>query len=269
MVPDGGAPGITRVPAQYRCSGTCRAVFRDLSLGRKVALIPALTLLLMGLMLAVAVRTGERNTAALSALDRDVFEPLNRAQTMKDGITQLHTRLFALLSLGTNQSDPAAQKAAADVLIAQLDEEVARFARLLDATGAVPPAIAARLRAEFATYAVGVRETAGFAAYDASYGALLAGGTDDHFVILRTDLTDLVRALAQRRELAHEGSHCRQRQCAAPVARPWPWRRCARAARLSSGRAQHFPAGAPTDSVDERARRRQHRSRGPGGQTAR
>jgi len=199
MVANDGALGIAQVPAQPRGPGLSRAVFRNLSLGHKVALIPALTLLLMGLMLAVAVQTGERNTAALSALDRNVFEPLNRAQTMKDGITQLHTRLFALLSLGTNQSDPAAQKAAASALITQLDEEVKKFGRLLDATSAVPPAIAARLREEFASYTGGVRETAGFAAYDASYGALLAGGTDDRFVILRADLADLVRTLAQRR----------------------------------------------------------------------
>jgi diguanylate cyclase (GGDEF)-like protein len=199
MVPDGGALDATQMPAQFRGPATPRAVFRNLSLGRKVALIPALTLLLMGLMLAVAVQTGKQDTAALSALDRDVFEPLNRAQTMKDGITQLHTRLFALLSLGTNQSDPAAQKLAAGALIAHLDEQVSRFDRLLDATSAVPPPIAARLREEFASYTTGVRETAAFAAYDASYGALLAGGTDDHFVILRADLADLVQSLALRR----------------------------------------------------------------------
>ncbi len=222
-VADDGALGIPPAPAQPRgrlaplrsrgpampgpaMSGPTMSgptmpgtVFRNLSLGHKVALIPALTLLLMGLMLAVAVRTSQQNTAALSALDRDVFEPLSRAQTMKDGITQLHTRLFELLSLGTNQSDPAAQKAAAAALIVQLDAEVARFAGLLDATGAVPSAIAARLREEFARYTAGVRDTTGFAAYDASYGALLAGVTDDRFVILRDDLADLVRSLAQRR----------------------------------------------------------------------
>ena len=198
-VADAGALGIPQVPPGFRGPGTPRAAFRNVSLGHKVALIPALTLLLMGLMLAVAEQTGERNTAALGGLDRNVFEPLNRAQTMKDGITQLHTRLFALLSLGTNQSDPAAQKAAAGALIAQLDEEVDRFDRLLDATGAIPSAVAVRLRAEFATYTAGVRDTAGFAAYDASYGALLAGVTDDRFVILRADLADLVQTLAQRR----------------------------------------------------------------------
>jgi diguanylate cyclase (GGDEF)-like protein len=199
MASDDDAIGIAQMPPQSCRPGTPRAVFRNLSLGRKVALIPGLTLLLMGLMLAVGVQTGEQNTAALSALDRDVFEPLNRAQTMKDGITQLHTELFALLSLGTNQSDPAAQKAGAGTLIAQLDDEVTTFGRLLDATGAVPPAIAVRLREEFSTYAAGVRETASFAAYDASYGALVAGATDGHFVTLRADLADLVRTLAQRR----------------------------------------------------------------------
>ena len=96
-----------------------RTTLLNLSLGRKVALIPALTLLLMGLMLAVAMQMGERNTGALRDLDRDVFEPLNRAQTLKDEITLLHTRLFALLSIGNNETNPAAQKASADALIAQ------------------------------------------------------------------------------------------------------------------------------------------------------
>ena len=50
--------------------------FSSLSLARKVALIPGLTLLLMGLMLAVAVRMGDRNTVSLRGLDNDVFEPL-------------------------------------------------------------------------------------------------------------------------------------------------------------------------------------------------
>jgi diguanylate cyclase (GGDEF)-like protein len=179
--------------------GISRAAFSSLSLARKVALIPALTLLLMGLMLTVAVRMGEQNTAALSALDSDVFEPLNRAQTLKDEITLLHTRLFALLSIGNNESNPLAQKASAAALMAHLDVETTNVARFLDASGAVLPQAAARVREEFAAYAAKVRETAGFAAYDTSYGALLAGVTDDDFSRLRADLDMLVGALAQRR----------------------------------------------------------------------
>jgi diguanylate cyclase (GGDEF)-like protein len=175
------------------------AAFNSLSLARKVALIPALTLLLMGLMLAVAVQMGERNTMALRALDRNVFEPLSRAQTLKDGITLLHTRLFALLSIGNNETNPVAQKANAEALIARLDAEVLDVNLFLDANGAVPPPVATRLREEFAAYAAKVRQTANFTAYDASYGALLAGVTDDDFGRLRADLDTLVQALAQRR----------------------------------------------------------------------
>ena len=91
----------------------------NLSLARKVALIPALTLLLLCLMLVVGMRMGERNTDALRALDVDVFEPLNRAQTLKDQITLLHTRLFALLSIGNNENDPEAQQAHAETLLQQ------------------------------------------------------------------------------------------------------------------------------------------------------
>jgi diguanylate cyclase (GGDEF)-like protein len=171
----------------------------NLSLARKVALIPALTLMLMGLMLAVALQTGEQNTSALRALDRDVFEPLARAQTLKDRITLLHTRLFALLSIGNNETDPAAQKANADALIGRLEAEAANFDNFLNANAAISAPVASRLRQEFGDYARRVRETAGFAAYDASYGALLAGVTDDHFGHLHAELDALVDSLAQRR----------------------------------------------------------------------
>jgi diguanylate cyclase (GGDEF)-like protein len=176
-----------------------RTVLLNLSLGRKVALIPALTLLLMGMMLTVAMQMGERNTSALQVLDRDVFEPLNRAQTLNDEITQLHTRLFALLSIGNNETNPLAQKASSDALIEQLAIEVANFNHFLDANTAVSPAIASRLRDAFTDYAGRVRETASFAAYDASYGVLVAGITDEKFGHLRADLDALVQSLAQRR----------------------------------------------------------------------
>src|ERR1700722_16875799 len=98
MAPEAIGPDRQRPP---------RTALGNLSLARKVALIPALTLLLLGLMLTVAMQMGQRNTEALRALDRDVFEPLTRAQTRKDEITLLHTRLFALLSVGNNETNPA------------------------------------------------------------------------------------------------------------------------------------------------------------------
>jgi diguanylate cyclase (GGDEF)-like protein len=171
----------------------------SLSLARKVVLIPALTALLLGLMLAVAMRMGERNTEALRALDRDVFEPLSRAQTLKDDVTLLHTRLFALLSIGNNQANPALQRSGADALALQIDSETVKFDHFLDANAAVVRPMASQLRAEFKDYTGRVREAAGFAAYDASYGALVAGVTDDKFALLRRDLDALVRSLADRR----------------------------------------------------------------------
>jgi diguanylate cyclase (GGDEF)-like protein len=176
-----------------------QAALRNLSLARKVVLIPALTLLLMGMMLTVAMQMGEQNTGALRALDRDVFEPLNRAQTLKDEVTLLHSRLFALLSLGNNETNPVAQNASADALVVQLDIEVANFNHFLEANAAVPPLVASQLREAFAEYVSRVRETASFAAYDTSYGTLVAGVTDDRFRYLRADLDALVHSLAERR----------------------------------------------------------------------
>jgi hypothetical protein len=57
-------------PECRRCS-PLGAAFSSLSLARKMALIPALTLLLLGPMLADAPQMGEHNTAALRAVDRD------------------------------------------------------------------------------------------------------------------------------------------------------------------------------------------------------
>jgi diguanylate cyclase (GGDEF)-like protein len=171
----------------------------SLSLARKVVLIPALTALLLGLMLTVAMRMGERHTEALRALDRDVFEPLSRAQTLKDEVTLLHTRLFALLSIGNNETNPTSQRAGADALVAELDRETVNFNHFLNGKEAVATAVASHLRAEFKDYTARVRETAGFAAYDASYGALVARVTDEKFELLRRDLDALVRSLAERR----------------------------------------------------------------------
>ena len=122
----------------------------DMPLGRKVALIPMLTLLLTGLMLALSVYTGVRNTAALRVLDNAVFEPLDQAQTLKDGITLLHTRLFALLSIGNNQVNPDAQTASAADLLARLETQERTFNAFLDGNTAIPPPLALRLRQEMA-----------------------------------------------------------------------------------------------------------------------
>jgi diguanylate cyclase (GGDEF)-like protein len=185
-------------------TGTDRRTWPGIALGnvslvRKVALIPALTLLLMGLMLTVALQMGDRNTDGLRTLDRDVFEPLSRAQTLKDEITLLHTHLFALLSIGNNETNPTAQKANADTVLSQISTAVANFDRFVGTNPAVPPSVLSRLCEEFGDYAGKARDTAGFAAYDASYGALVAGIADDRFERLRRDLDALVQSLAQRR----------------------------------------------------------------------
>ncbi|HEY0183077.1 MAG TPA: EAL domain-containing protein [Rhodopila sp.] len=176
------------------------------SLARKLALIPAITLLLMGLILAVALEMGEQHIAALGVLDRDVFEPLSRAQTMKDEITLLHTKLFALLSIGNNEADPVAQKAAANAVVRRLEGTAAEFDRFLVANEAVSKPVASRLRGGFQAYAKRFRETADFAAYDASYGVLIAANADERFAALRADLDELVQSLTSRRAILTTGS---------------------------------------------------------------
>lgn len=175
------------------------AAFRNLPLARKVALIPTITLGIMALMFFLAARTGEQSTATVQALDYNVFEPLIEAETAKDDITLLQTRLLSLISIGTNENNPAAQRAAADKVLSSLDRRAERFDQFLKRSSAITPSQANTLRKEFATYAARVRDTAQFAAYDASYGALLTGVTNDAFETLRSDLKKRVDDLAQRR----------------------------------------------------------------------
>jgi diguanylate cyclase (GGDEF)-like protein len=173
--------------------------FRNLSLARKVALIPALTVLMMGIMFAAAIHTSWRNTETLQSLDRSVFEPLNRAQIFKDGITLLHTRLFALLSVGANETNPAAQKAGAEALASLLQVQTANFERLLEMDAVLGAEDVAGIRDAFIAYAVRLQETADFASYDSSYGALAARGAGDLFDHLRRQLDKLVQDLSTRR----------------------------------------------------------------------
>src|SRR5580658_569855 len=79
--------------------------FRDLPLARKVLLIPVLTLLLLGVILAVAVNDAACNTATLKHLDQDTFAPLHRGLVLKDRMSLIHGRLFALLSKKVTEND--------------------------------------------------------------------------------------------------------------------------------------------------------------------
>src|SRR5262249_45812406 len=84
----------------------------------------------MTAMLGVAVVGASHATQALRDLDGNVFEPLGNARSLKDGITLFHARLFALLSKGANESDAAAQQAAAQALPALLARQTAAAAAL-------------------------------------------------------------------------------------------------------------------------------------------
>jgi diguanylate cyclase (GGDEF)-like protein len=199
MAAGASVTAVPTAPAPGLGSRAGRA-FADLPLARKVALIPVLTLLLMGVMLAGGVQLNLRSTAALRSLDADVLEPLDRARAMQEGVTLLHTRLFALLSSGANESDLAAQKAREAALRDALGTRRAALEALLATPRASFGPAAEQLRLEFGGYEERVKKTLDFAAYDTSWGELLAGGADDQFVRLNAHLDELVAALSQRRE---------------------------------------------------------------------
>jgi len=153
----------------------------------------------------------------------------------------------------------------------QLDEEVARFGGLLDADqrGAARPSRAPAR--EFASYTAGVRETAGLRGLRRELRrACSPAATDDRFVHSARRILPTCTDPCAASRVAREGSRCQQVPCAAPVARPWRWRRRAGVARLCRGRAQHFPAGAPADGVSMNGLAGgKHRSRGCRGPSGR
>jgi diguanylate cyclase (GGDEF)-like protein len=76
---------------------------------------------------------------------------------------------------------------------------VTAFGTFLDGNATIPQPLADRLRQEMGNYAARLRDTAGFATYDASYGELPVGTADECFSRLRADLDALVQFLADRR----------------------------------------------------------------------
>ena len=129
---------------------------RNLSLFHKIALALGLSVSLMSAVLVYSAHINARHTEALRALDRDVLEPLDRAERLRNEIAALQTRLLSLIA-AENQSIPAMPSSPANELAARLDRLEVDFPRVMDAMRPVPPRDAAAAQIAFANYTTLVR----------------------------------------------------------------------------------------------------------------
>jgi diguanylate cyclase (GGDEF)-like protein len=178
-----------------------RRLLQNLPLGRKLLLIPALASSLVALMLGVAVHGAWTHTAALSALDRDVFEPLHAAYDLQDRFTLTHAAISALQFKGVIEADRVATRRAAEAMPQRLADEAAFVTRLAESLrGQAPDSLIAQLQRQADAYLADARATIDMAAVDAAFGAILMLQAEQHFQKLRAVLEGLVAALSARRE---------------------------------------------------------------------
>jgi diguanylate cyclase (GGDEF)-like protein len=173
--------------------------FQDLPLARKVLLIPLLTLLLLGLILGVAVNDAASNTATLKRLDRDTFAPLHRGLVLKDRMSLIHGRLFALLSKKVTENDPVGWNNEAASIVEILGQQSVTLTDLTDDLhGNVPDArLDALIKAQEA-YLAAALNTIDIASGNANYGAMMMIGADGIFSQLGVDFDRVLNELSDR-----------------------------------------------------------------------
>ncbi|MDO9714183.1 EAL domain-containing protein [Paracraurococcus lichenis] len=178
-----------------------RRLLHDLPLARKLLLVPAVTTALAGIMVALAVNAVRTDVAAVRALDRDVFEPLNAAHHLHEGVSLLHAGLTALLLKGVVETNAREEWDAAAAVMPPMLERTAEEARALRVLlrGRVPDALAARVEGDLVSYVDAARSAIDMATGDIAFGSLLMLKADSSFVRLRGMLGELVGNLDERR----------------------------------------------------------------------
>jgi methyl-accepting chemotaxis protein len=176
-------------------------VFKNLGLASKTLVAPAVMLVALVAMAALAVTNASRQEDATHHLDAAIFEPLSRALETRDAATLFHARLFAFMSSAANEND--AQKKEKDA--AALAPELARVSKMLESLHAdmsANPDAAARMAGigkTFQTYSDGARQAIDMAKMDAAYGVMLMGETHNQFVTLRRQFDDMSDAMQELR----------------------------------------------------------------------
>ena len=175
--------------------------FYDLPLAWKILIPPALTLLALFVVAAIAIAESKKQEVAVSRLDAVVFERLRTALEIKDGITLFDAGLHGLMAAATTESDKKRiDSYAADLVaqIARVGEKLARFSEGAGDSGALKTQLAGinQAFAGFRSAAVQVIDTAKL---DAAYGAMLMGTAEEQFRAVRMKLDDLGSGLQMER----------------------------------------------------------------------
>jgi diguanylate cyclase (GGDEF)-like protein len=173
--------------------------FRDLPLARKVLLIPALTLLLLGLILGVAVSDAASHIESLKRQNNNGFAPLHRGLVLKDQMGLIHGRLFALLAERATENDPSGWQSEAAVIVEALARQSVLLTALTESVrGKVPDERLNTLTEAHKAYSAAFLNTIDMASRDANYGAMMVLGADDSFGRLRPIFDRLLDALTER-----------------------------------------------------------------------
>src|SRR4051794_18830629 len=175
--------------------------FYDLPLAWKILIPPALTLLALFVVAAIAIAESKKQEVAVSRLDAVVFERLRTALEIKDGMTLFNAGLHGLMAAATTESDKKRiDSYAADLVaqIARVGEKLARFSEGAGDSGALQTKLAGINQAfkDFRSAAVQVIDTAKL---DAAYGAMLMGTAEEQFRAVRMKFDDLGSALQMER----------------------------------------------------------------------
>src|SRR4051794_10386121 len=175
--------------------------FYDLPLAWKILIPPALTLVALLVVAAIAMGESKKQEVAVGRLDAVVFERLRTALEIKDAMTLFVAGLHGLMSAATTESDKKRIDSYAAELTAQIaraGQTLARFSEAADDSGALQTKLAGINQAfeNFRSAAVQVIDTAKL---DAAYGAMLMGTAEEQFRAVRMKFDDLGSALQMER----------------------------------------------------------------------
>jgi methyl-accepting chemotaxis protein len=175
--------------------------FYDLPLAWKILIPPALTLVALLVVAAIAMGESRKQEVAVGRLDAVVFERLRTALEIKDAMTLFVARLHGLMSAATTESDKKRiDSYAADLMgqIARTGEALARFSEGAGDSGALQTKLAG-INEAFAAFRSAAVQVIDTAKLDAAYGAMLMGTAEEQFRAVRTKLDDLGSALQMER----------------------------------------------------------------------
>jgi diguanylate cyclase (GGDEF)-like protein len=172
--------------------------FKNLPLARKVLLIPSLTLLLLGLIVGVAVNDAATHMATLRHQRDNGFAPLHWGLVLKDNMSLVHGKLFALQSKKATEDDPIGWKNQAASLVESLAWQRVSLAALSDGVrGRIPDERLDALTKAYEVYSAAALNTIDIAASNPNYGAMMIGA-DARFGELRGAFDQLLDALTER-----------------------------------------------------------------------